>query len=239
MLRALLSYEADKVRHGKKLIIPIIILAAFLYFNYSIKPLEVLPSFSTTSMILFAVMVALGVMYNDIDYSMIENSMLVSVRKSKMLYLGKVLTMSCIGIMASVICIMYPVLVSLLNGGTLFTRTLSVSDIVSGIVLCSLCAITGGCFGLIANRRIFHKREIIIGTALLFVIFTAAKKAIMTGPVMQVIYVVIPPIYNMGEVYSRNEYVDILALSPYIAWGLLYITAESVIYVVTMDKLKN
>lgn len=239
MLRALLSYEIDKVKHGKKLIIPVIILIAFLFFNYSIKPLEVLPSFSTTSMVIFAVMAMFGVMYNDIDYSMIESAMLVSMKKKWMLYAGRILMIVVMSIIASVVSILYPVINSILNDGTLFSRALNVKDILSGIILCSLTGITGGIFGLIANKRILHKRELVIGVTLLFVIFTAAKEAIMTGVVMRIIYIIFPPVYDLGYVYSDTKYLDITALLPYIGWNLIFIVIESVVYIYSMHRLKN
>lgn len=178
MLKAVYRYEKDKLLKSTKLIVPLLILFAYIGIAYSIAPLVILSSFSICSLVLFMLMISVGVMQDDISYSMVEQTILVKLRRKELFYLGKVALIAVVSIVFSLASVLLPLFIHVLRGSMLFSREIVISDILSGFVLFMLFGFCGGLIGLFTSHRIIPNRKTAIMLCIAFGLFAIIKGAL-------------------------------------------------------------
>ena len=89
MLKAVFLFEKDKLMRSAKMLVPFLLLIAYIGIAYAIAPLNILSSFSICAMVLFVLMLSIGIMYDDTSCRMIEQTIYVKLRRKEYLYLGR------------------------------------------------------------------------------------------------------------------------------------------------------
>ena len=80
-LLEIFRYEREKYKHSSRMILPAILLFFYLGFAYSMAPQYVLDSFSICSLVVFLLMLAMGVMYEDIIFPMIDQTVFIKTEE--------------------------------------------------------------------------------------------------------------------------------------------------------------
>ena len=237
MLKAIYGFEKDKLLKSSRLIVPLLILFAYIGIAYAIAPLNVLSSFSICSLVLFILMVSVGIMEDSAGYAMIEQTILVRLRRKSLFYLGKVVLMAAVSLVFAAIAILAPVLIDLTRGGTLFSRGLVAADVLSGFVLFWLMGLCGGITGLFAHHRIISNRKVAILLCIAFALLAVIKGAMNTqAEALKYVTWVLPPVHDISVAYSKSDYFQFGAMWGYFLWLAGYIGVEVLAYVAILRK---
>ena len=97
-LLEIFRYEREKYKHSSRMILPAILLFFYLGFAYSMAPQYVLDSFSICSLVVFLLMLAMGVMYEDIIFPMIDQTVFIKTEEKGLLFGGRCLLVAYISL---------------------------------------------------------------------------------------------------------------------------------------------
>ena len=237
MIRELIRFERDKYIHSSRMILPLVLLFFYLGFAYSMAPQYVLDSFSICSLVVFLLMLAVGVMYDDINYPMIDQTIYIKTEKKEWIFGARCMLVTYISLGASAACVLYPVLVDLAGGGNLFMRPLRPEDLLSSFFLFWMIGICGGVTGLFANSRVFRKREAALLFSALLGLVTILKGPIGEEfPPARLLTWLLPPVYDLSVNYCREDYFSLSVSGIYYLWLAGYTGAEIFIYIGLMKK---
>lgn len=234
-----MSYEKDKLFHSSKLIVPILFLLVYFGAAYAYAPLNILNSFSFTSLVVYLFMLSLGIMNDDLSFPMIDQTILVKMRHKSFFFLGKVFLLVILSFVLSLITAAVPLIINALINNSLFVRSVVPSDIISGVVLFWLVGISGGVSGLYANHRIFTSRKIAVILSIMFVLYVVIEGSVIKQlSILAYFKWLFPPVYDLAAAYCKNAYFDINSSFIFFIWLIAYITIQIVIYVFIMLKRK-
>jgi len=237
MLKSIVKYEADKLTHSSKIMIPIIIYAAYMGFAYTIAPLGILSSFGICNLVLFLIMLAIGVMYDDINNQMIEQAIYVRLENKTFLYWGRICLLLCISLLFSVLSVLLPVILHLSGGGALFDRAVTASDLFSGLCLFFITAAVGGVLGLLANRRVLNNRSMLIGISTVIGIASIVRVSIIESTTWGKFFTwMLPPVSELSISYAGDAYFSIGNTYKYFIWMIFYLAAVIFFYLWIMHK---
>jgi hypothetical protein len=239
VLKSIISYERDKIFHSSKLIIPILVLIVFFGVAYAYAPVNILNSFSFSSLVVYFFMLSIGVMNDDLSYPMIDQSIIVKMKHRSYFYVGKVFLIILIGFALSLISVGIPLLINAAINNTLFIRGVVLSDVISGVVLFWLIGISGGVSGLYANNRIYSNRKVAVTLSVLFGVYVVIEGPVIAQlPMLGFFRWLFPPVYELSAVYSKTSFFDINNSLFIFLWLVAYIIIEIVFYVIIMMKRK-
>lgn len=237
MLKAVYRFERDKLLRSSRLIVPLLILFAYIGIAYAVGPQAITSSFGICAILLFILMVSIGMMEDNAAYAMIEQTILVRLRRKWLFYLGKAALMAAVSLVFAAVSVIAPLLIDLSRGGGLFSRGVMASDVLSGFVLFALTGLCGGVTGLFVNHRIIANRNTAILLCIAFALLAVIKGA-MTTQVDALKYVlwVLPPVHNISVTYSKSDTFNIGATWGYFLWLAGYIGIETAAYVAILRK---
>ena len=239
MLKELFRFERDKYFHSSRMILPLILLFFYLGFAYSMAPQYVLDSFSICSLVVFLLMLSVGIMYDDINYPMIDQTIFIKTEKKEQIFGARCVLIAYISFGASAACVVYPVLVDLAGRGNLFMRPLRPEDLVSAFFLFWLIGICGGVTGLFANSRLFKKKR--SGPAVRGPAGTGdySERAYRRGiPAHTSATWILPPVYDLSVNYCKEDYFSLSANGIYFLWLAGYTGIEIFLYIWMMKRKK-
>ena len=238
-LLEIFRYEREKYKHSSRMILPAILLFFYLGFAYSMAPQYVLDSFSICSLVVFLLMLAMGVMYEDIIFPMIDQTVFIKTEEKGLLFGGRCLRVAYISLETAAVSAVYPFLCDLVNKKGLFMRPLTAADIISAFFLFWIIGISGGITGLFANRRIFHKRETALILSVLMGLIIVLKGAVGEKfAAVRLVTWVLPPVYDLSVNYCAEEYFHFSRLWIYFFWMAAYTVLETWIYIKIMVRKK-
>ena len=238
-LSAITIFEYKKMLLSGKWSMPLILLIAYLAMTYTMAPAGVLNTFSVSSYVFFLIMLSFSILADSIDAEMINQSILAKCREHiETFYLAKLLAIFIYTIIGSGIAMLVPVIRYIISGTNFFIRPVSIADVAIGLILHILLGMTGAVFGLILNSRVIKKRQVAVGIAVLFGIICIVKDAIISDfHLLQYLLWILPPVSNIVKKFGEASFFN-SSLLPLIAWGIVYLLIEIIIYVRSMKKLK-
>ena len=231
-LMEIFRYEKEKYKRSSRMILPAVLLFFYLGFAYSMAPQYVLDSFSICSLVVFLLMLSAGVMYEDICFPMIDQTIFIKTEKKELLFAGRCLLIAYISLGAAAVSVLYPLLCDLANKKGLFMRPLTAADIISAFFLFWITGVSGGITGLFANRRIFRKRETALILSVLLGLLIILKGAVGEKfAAVRLITWILPPVYDLSVNYSAEEYFHFSGLWIYFLWMAAYTVLEAWLYI--------
>lgn len=193
----------------------------------------------TNSLVVFLLMLAMGVMYEDIIFPMIDQTVFIKTEEKGLLFGGRCLLVAYISLETAAVSAVYPFLCDLVNKKGLLMRPLTAADIISAFFLFWIIGISGGITGLFANRRIFHKRETALILSVLMGLIIVLKGAVGEKfAVVRLVTWVLPPVYDLSVNYCAEEYFHFSRLWIYFFWMAAYTVLETWIYIKIMVRKK-
>jgi hypothetical protein len=236
-MRALYSFEKDKLLHSGRVIIPLLLLISYIGIAYAIGPLEILSSFSLCALVLFVLSLSVGVMTAGLSYPMIEQAMLVKLPRKHLFFFSRVLLMAALALVFGLVAVLGPLLIHVCSGSALFKRPVALADVLSGLVLFWLVSYSGGMAGLFASPRLIRSRRTSLLMGAAFGVLTVVKGALVKkATFLAYILWVLPPVHDLTVAYSADSYFHIGVAWPYFLWMVLYAAFETVAYVWIMTK---
>ena len=235
MLKAIYRYEMDKLLHSGRFVLPALLLLAYIGIAYAVAPLSILASFSICALVVFALMLAMGVMLGGLSEPVIEQTMFVKLRRKSYLYLGKALVIAVVALGFALVAALVPLLLHVLNGSRLFNRAVVFSDIVSGIALFWLMGLCGGALGLLANPRLLPGRKTAVLVSVLIGLLSIVKGALIRAlAALRFALWLLPPVYDASVAYSAQDYFSLGHAWPSFLWLATYTAAEIAAFALIM-----
>ena len=238
-LGAITTFEYKKILLSGKWSMPLILLIAYLAITYTMTPAGVLNTFSVSSYVFFLIMLCFSILADSIDSDMINQSILAKCREHiETFYLAKTLAIFIYTLIGSGIAMLVPVIKYLIFGTSFFIRSVSIVDVVIGLILHILLGMIGAVSGLFMNSRIIKKRQVAVGISVLFGIICIVKDAIISDcHLLRYLLWILPPVSNIVKKFGEASFFQ-SSLLPLIAWGIVYLLIEIMIYVRSMKILK-
>jgi hypothetical protein len=202
-------------------------------------PYSIISSFSESAWVIFFIMTFVGFSYTELENPVTEQLVLLKVQNDNLYYLSRVVVLMIVGVIMSVIGILYPVISNIYNHSQLFTRSLILSDIVFGFVLHCTMGILGTLTGSLFHPRIIKNRKI----AILLVFFTAVL-AITKGALIKEVSCIgfitwiFPPVYDILVTFTASEFFSLQAMAMPFLWGLVYGTVLMIAQIYFLKKNK-
>ena len=231
-------YQLHSYAKSNKYIIPLAVLAIFLYFNYSILPVGVLEAFGISMIVMFLLMVWVGAAYQEVESPVSEQLIILRMGSEKNYYRSNVLVLIILEATASVIAILFPILQNLLNHFHVFDRAFTLADAGSGLFLHFCAALAGGGVGLLFHPRVVLSRKFAVLCALLTAILGVVRGGIETEiPVLRFITWVLPPIAGCVEKFAGTIYYSGKAV--FTSGGMLLVYGCVIIFIRNRFLIKN
>ena len=236
-MKALFSFEKDILLRSGRLVVPSLLLAAYIGIAYAIAPLNILSSFSIGALVVFVLSLGVGVMSAGLSYPMIGQSIFVKLRSKLPYFFSRTLLIAVIAAVFSLVSVAGPLLIHFGTGGTLFKRPVTAADTLSGLLLFWLASYSGGISGLFTSARLIPGRRTSILLSAAFGVLTVVKGALVSkAAFLAYILWILPPVHNLTVQYSAENVLRFDGIWPYFLWMLLYSAAQTALYVYLMSR---
>ncbi|KNZ40842.1 hypothetical protein [Acetobacterium bakii] len=238
-MKNLLRYHFKVFLKSNKLLVPFLIYLFYLFTAYGIIPYSIVSSFSESAWVVFFIMTYVGFSYTEVENPVTEQLVLLKVKNDNLYYLSRIVVLLIVGIIMSVIGMLYPVISNIYNSSQLFTRELLLSDIMFGLALHCMMGFLGAMTGALFHPRIIKNRKIAILMVFFAAVLAVAKGALIEEvPFIGFITWIFPPVYDILVTFTNNEYFSLQTIAIPFLWGLLYGTALMFVQIYVLKKNK-
>lgn len=191
---------------GNKFIMPLVVIIVYQYTMYTIMPVGIVDSFVMASYLVFFVLVWTGLSVSADENPVMEQIQLLRVRSSLCYYLSRAAVLAVLGLSASTICVLFPVIQNLLNHKALFLRPLTAYDVLNAFILVAGCSFAGGALGSLLHPRVMEDRKLAVVLTVLFSVLTVVR----TGLVQEITFLkyvawILPPVDRVSYIYGNAD----------------------------------
>lgn len=237
MLKGIVKFELSKYIYSNRLIIFFIVFMSYLCISYSIAPQKIESAFSRNATMIYIVLLCCGVIYDSVNYDMVEQALLVKIKNKYLYYIGRIIALLIIALAFSLLSVIYMIAVNCIMKGEFFDRKMQINDVLLGIFICVLYGLCGAVTGLIFNKHIIEKKYIAIALASVTGAVTLLKGSIIKDiSVLAIIKWIFPPLHEINIVYFNINSADSGNLMILIIWLIVYIISISILYLLVMIK---
>ncbi len=230
------KYQLQLYFKGSKFVMPFVMMTVFLYFIYfNTAPSEIVANCKITYYFIFFLTVWIGWSVSSFENTIMEQTILLRIQSNSIYYFSKVVFLIVLGFMASTICGVIPIVINLLNGGSLFKQSMTIYDMVNFLLLLCASSLIGSALGSFFHVRVLKDRKTAIGLTILFTLLTFTKTAVINEiPFTKIFLWILPPLDYFSKIYNNemdsfqllNSFIIFLILFIY---SLLYFTIKSCI----------
>jgi len=230
---SLIKYHYQSYIKTNKFIMPVLAWFVFLNFLYTDKPL-VVSSILISISFMFLIMLWIGITYMESINPVSEQILLLKVEKRNIYYRSKNAFVFILGAALSLFGVLFPVLKNAMSGFRLFSRPLTVWDILCAFILHIIVAILGASLAIVFQPRCMKNRK----EALMFVSLIAIISITKTGINNTFIFTkyitrLFPPLSDIILYFNKNDFFSISAMGK----SVLYICAYSAILLFISNQL--
>lgn len=218
------KYQLQLYFKANKFVMPFTMMAVFLYFMYfNTTSSEIVANCKITYYFIFFLTVWIGWSVSSSENTIMEQTILLRIQSNPIYYFSKVLFLILLSFMTSAICGVIPIVINLLNGGTLFKRPMTIYDIVNFLLLLCGSSLIGGALGSFFHVRVLKDRKVTSGLTILFTLLTFTKTAVINEiPFTKIFLWILPPLDCFSKIYN-NEIDSFQLLNSFIIFLILFI----------------
>lgn len=241
MLKAFMNLGNKNYLKSNKIIIPLIAFLAYFGFAYSVGPQKVIVSFISQAIYMFFIMVAIAVTYCDSEHEVLEQILIMKAghKNKPLIYISKILVLSRILAIMTLISTIYPFFRYYFGFSSLFDRSPLVSDGILGMIVIFEFGFLGLLIGLIFNQTWIHARKVQICIVVLIALLAVVQNQIIEDFfILRYVAWILPPINSISQQINQNEYASINAFWA-LGKGLIYCVAYVFLYLAIMVKPTN
>ncbi|MBC3796187.1 hypothetical protein [Acetobacterium tundrae] len=222
-MKNLLRYHIKVYFKSNKLLLPFLIYLIYLCTAYSIMPYSIVSSFSESAWVLFFVMTYVGFSYTEMENPVTEQLVLLKVNNDNLYYMSRITVLLIVGVIMSVMGMLYPVIFNVINHSQLFTRSLMLSDIIFGLFLHCTMGFLGIMTGSLFHPRIIKNRKIAILMVFLVAVLAVAKGSLIKElPLVRLVSWVFPPVYDILVTFTNRDFFGLQMMVMPILGGIIY-----------------
>lgn len=235
--RELLKYHFTLYLKTSRFIMPLIVWLAFMLASYSIRPQYVVPSFLVSMTCLFFIMIWISFSYLESIDNVSEQLMILKVKNQYVYYLSKDFFLMLIGVVMSIIGVIFPVIMNALNGFKLFNRPVTARDIVSAFLIYIVFSSLGCSISILLQPRCIKSRKIAIGIIALIALISVIKIGLVKQlPEVKYIMWIFPPVSEIQSFLSNKEVFYLKDIVKALAYGTAYVC---ILDVINIEMLKR
>ncbi|MDZ5726651.1 hypothetical protein [Acetobacterium sp. K1/6] len=222
-MKNLLVYHFKTYLKSYKLLLPFLIYLIYLFTAYGIMPFSIVSSFSESAGVLFFIMAYVGFSYAELENPITEQLVLLRINNDTLYYLSRLTMLLIIGVVMSIIGILYPLVLNVINNNHLFTRNLQFEDVAIGLSLHCLMAFLGAMTGSFFHPRIIRNRKMAV-LLLFFVAVMGISKGALADyfPQTRLIAWVFPPVFDILAAFTGLEFFSLPAMALPVALTIIY-----------------
>lgn len=210
MLIELVKYRFKQYIKTSKVAMPLLVLVAVQYVLYSMIPVGVVESFVLSSIYVFLIMVWVSLGVSDLEDPVSEQIIILRIQSEGKFYFSQILFLAALSAAAAFLAVLAPMFLNLVNHNQVFTRSLTLSDIICSYLLLWASAFLGSSLGDFFPARIMKDRKSAILLTLLITIISVAKGSILdTLPLPAILLCFIPPMSEVFTIFGLDEYFQI------------------------------
>lgn len=233
----LLNYHFAIYIRAHKIVIPVVTWVIFLYFSYTIFPIEMVSSTITSCIAAFYIMVWIGFTYYDIENPVSEQIMILRVKNEIFYFITKIIFLSLLCLIISFIGIIVPLLQNATHGFEIYTRDIRVYDIIISYFLHMLATISGVIISGLFHPRIIKNRKL-ASLLVLIISVMAIVKGALNGSAFFLKYItwIFPPLDDFAQVFTNKIYFE---LRDIIQSTIVFITYTFVVGILQIYLLRQ
>jgi hypothetical protein len=238
-IRKLLKYNFSIYLKTSKIVVPFVIWTVFLYFQYSIFPVDIVSSTITSSIIACYIMIWIGVTYYDIESPVAEQIIMLKVKNKINYFAVKIIFIFLISLSISFLGILVPFIQSILYGFRIYTREATLFDIGISYLLHVLAAFTGGMIGGLLHPRIIKNRKLASLLALIISLMAIVKGGLNESfHFLKYVTWIFPPLDNFATLYTNKLYFEGKDIIYTLTFFLIYIFVTGILQIYLINKNK-
>lgn len=212
------KYRLHVWKQGHLYVMPLVVLALYDGFCYSIKPAQLVTCVVMLCIVLFLTMVWMGHMIEDREDPVEEQLLYLRVVRKSSYYLGKNLFLLAVQVIFAALAMAVPMMLYVMGTG-MFSGAVTAGDLVQSFLLLWGSAGAGMALGGLLSPQVMRDRKLslllTVFLAVVSVLGSVLKKYAVAGWLVWLL----PPISAVGKVYGNNS--SFMPGRTAILWGAL------------------
>lgn len=208
---------------SNKILVPFILLIAYLYFDYNHKPIDLVGNYNVSAVVCFYLMFWIGIVYNDVTDITTEQLLILKLQSHRKYYLCNEVVLCILAGIFSMIVIGYSFLANLANAFDLFINGIDVMNVIYGLILHFVSALCGAMVGSLFQYRIFKDKKTMMCIAFVVAIIAIAKDLVIKAlAVFKYVVWIFPPIADFIGLFRIATDFTFTATAKGVAMMLIY-----------------
>lgn len=241
MLKAFMNIGNKNYLKSNKTILPMIAFIAYFGIAYSVGPQKVIPSLVVQAIYMFFLMIIIAVSYCDSEHEVLEQILIMKAgpKNKLLLYISKILVLSKILAIMSLISTIYPFVRYYFGFSGLFDRDPIITDALLGMIVIFEFGFLGLLIGLLINQSWIPSRNIQLSVIVLVAIVAVVQNKIVEDiSILRYITWILPPLSLISKQINLKEYASINAFWA-LGRGLIYCVAYTALYLTIMFNVNS
>lgn len=228
------KYRLHIWKRGHMYIMPLVVLALYDGFCYSIRPAQMVTCVVLLCFVLFLTMVWMGYMIAGREDPVEEQLLYLRVVRKSSYYVGKSLFLLAVQLIFAALAMAIPMLLTVMTTD-MFSGSITVWDLVQSFLLLSGSAGAGITLGSLLSPRVMRDRKLSLLLTLLLAVVSVLGSTLKKYAVTGWFAWLLPPISSIGEVYGNNN--SFLPERTLVLWGTLVL--YSMVYLALGDIISH
>lgn len=234
----LLKYNYKINIKCNKFIIPFLIFCLFQIIFYSTDAVNFTASIIVCANVVFCIMIWMSFSYCETQDWLTEQIVFIKVKNDKLYWLSKILFMWIVGIVLSLIGIVWPLTINLIKNGALFHNKITLNDVLLGFFIQILVALMGVLLGMIFQTKVIGNRNRAVMILCFITLLSIIKgPLIIEIPIAKVITWILPPVYDVISSCMGLGKFSLSVLAIPVLYSVIYILIQIFVYIKLMKKL--
>lgn len=235
---ALIKYNYKLFIKTNKFFVPLIVYIGFIaiFYNGGANTLEMDAVFSSS--ILFLLSLWVGYLFFDGGSNITEQVLYLKVNNFYKYFSSKILFLSVINILLSVVSLVMPILFDVLKYNCILIKETSLYKFLLVFIVLIISSYLGSIIGMIFTTRITHNRSKSILLLSFIALFTLLKNPIINDfSFLKYVLWIVPPIYNLFTTFMNGGTININSLIIPIIINVIYCIIITIIFFICMKKI--
>ncbi|MBO4456552.1 MAG: hypothetical protein J5802_02400 [Butyrivibrio sp.] len=204
-----INYRLHRYFAGSKPVFPMIIILCFIGSMYTFKPMDVISGYIISGVFVFGLMTFVTFNIGGSEEKVEEQILFLRGNSLIDYYISRELGLIVICALYSFITAIAPVFVNAMNGFNFFTRSLTVHDVVMGIILLFGSGLAGTLIGDLLNLRIMKNRKLSLMLTAMIALLTFSNDGIQQKvSYLGILKFLLPPIMTPAKIFSGADVIN-------------------------------
>lgn len=212
-MKTLVTYQLHQYLKNSKFVMPLIVLMALLFCNYSVRPAVYIDCLLLADILVFFIMAWVGVTTCSQEPEVSEQIILLRLKGRRAYYISHMVLQLILSFFVALLSILVPVVQNVRGGNHFFLEEVTRLDIFGGFLILFATAFAGSALGEISHSRLIKERKISVSLVFLLAILSVLKGAIIQNvPAAKIILWVLLPVSDGINLFSRASHLSIWAV---------------------------